>query len=127
MVEAGALRMRLPVEDLTPLPAGDQATASAPRQQRVPSGGGYVSADLEASGEVDLRGLRVDELELRLGRALDAALMSGLPSFRIIHGKGMGVLRERVAELLRADPRVASFRPGERYEGGTGVTVAEFA
>ncbi|HEX5520842.1 MAG TPA: Smr/MutS family protein, partial [Longimicrobiaceae bacterium] len=127
MVEAGALRMRLPVEDLTALPAGDQATASAPRQQRVPSGGGYVSADLEASGEVDLRGLRVDELELRLGRALDAALMSGLPSFRIIHGKGMGVLRERVAELLRADPRVASFRPGERYEGGTGVTVAEFA
>ena len=80
----------------------------------------------EASAEVDLRGLRVDELDLRLGRALDAALISGLPSFRIIHGKGMGALRARVQELLRDDPRIASFRPGDRFEGGTGVTIAEF-
>ena len=53
--------------------------------------------------------------------------MSGLPSFRVIHGKGMGALRARVQELLREDPRVASFRPGDRFEGGTGVTVVEFA
>ena len=32
-----------------------------------------------------------------------------------------------VQELLRGDPRVSTIRPGERYEGGTGVTVVEFA
>jgi dsDNA-specific endonuclease/ATPase MutS2 len=38
----------------------------------------------------------------------------------------MGALRARVQELLRDDPRIISFRPGERTEGGSGVTVVEF-
>jgi DNA mismatch repair protein MutS2 len=124
-VEAGGMRMVLSRDDLSVLPAGDQKAAKV--RTRVPSGGGYVSADMEASVEVDLRGLRVDELELRLGRALDSALMAGLPNFRIIHGKGTGALRAEVQELLRADPRITTFRPGERYEGGSGVTVVEFS
>ncbi|MGI9181860.1 MAG: endonuclease MutS2 [Longimicrobiaceae bacterium] len=125
MVEAGGMRLLLPREDLTTLPPGDQETPQP--QRRVPSGGGYVSVEVEARPEVDLRGLRTDELELELGRALDAALMSGLPTFRIIHGKGTGALRDRVVELIQRDRRIATFRPGERYEGGTGVTVVEFA
>jgi DNA mismatch repair protein MutS2 len=123
MVEAGGMKLLLPRESLTPLPAGDQEPQ--PRR-RAHGGGGYVDADLNASPEVDLRGLRVDDLDLSLGRALDAALMAGLPSFRIIHGKGMGALRARVQELLRDDPRITSFRPGERAEGGSGVTVVNF-
>ncbi|HET7275978.1 MAG TPA: endonuclease MutS2 [Longimicrobiaceae bacterium] len=123
-VEAGGIRLQLPAEDLTPLPAGDQQ----PQRKRthVPSGGGYIDADMDASSEVDLRGLRVDEMEGKLARSLDAALVSGLPSFRIIHGKGTGALRARVQEILKLDRRLSSFRPGERYEGGTGVTVVEF-
>jgi DNA mismatch repair protein MutS2 len=124
-VETGGLRMVLSRDDLSVLPPGDQKAAA--KRARVPGGGGYVSADLEASSEVDLRGMRVDELDLHLGRALDSALMAGLPSFRIIHGKGTGALRAEVQELLRADPRISTVRPGERYEGGTGVTVVEFA
>ena len=122
MVETGGLRLLLPKADLTPLPEGDQE----PEKPQRRGGGGYLTADTEASIEVDLRGLRVDELELRLGRALDSAIMAGLPSFRIIHGKGTGALRAEVQELLRADPRISTYRPGERFEGGTGVTVVEF-
>lgn len=121
-VEAGNLRLQLATADLTPLPEGDQE--SAPHSK--PTNGGYVAATIEASSEVDLRGMRVDEIELLLGRALDAALMSSLPTFRIIHGKGTGALRDRVEQLLERDQRVTTFRPGERFEGGTGVTVAEF-
>jgi DNA mismatch repair protein MutS2 len=127
MVEAGSLRMLLPREDLTVLPAGDQEPApQQPKRRTVAAGGGYMAAAEEASIEVDLRGMRPDEVEFALGRALDSAILAGLPSFRIIHGKGTGALRARVQELLRADRRVTTFRPGERYEGGTGVTVAEF-
>ena len=46
---------------------------------------------------------------------------------RIIHGKGTGALRERVAEMLRKDTRVKEFRLGAWNEGGAGVTMAEFA
>jgi len=34
-------------------------------------------------------------------------------------------LRERVAEMLRKEPRVANFRIGAWNEGGAGVTVVE--
>ena len=123
MVEAGSLRLLLPQSDLAPLPPGDQKPG---RSNGRHGGGGYVAAELEASSEVDLRGLRAHELEGRLGRALDSALLAGLPSFRIIHGKGTGALRERVQELVQDDPRISAARPGERFEGGTGVTVVEF-
>jgi DNA mismatch repair protein MutS2 len=69
--------------------------------------------------------MRVDEMEREVFQALDAAVRSDLSALRIIHGKGTGVLRERVAELLRGDPRVREFRLGAWNEGGAGVTVAE--
>jgi DNA mismatch repair protein MutS2 len=129
MVEAGTMRLLLAREDLTPLPAGDQGAApGSPRETRreAPRGGGtYVHDASDARPEVDLRGLRVDEMELQLGKALDSAILANLPSFRIIHGKGTGALRERVQELLKRDPRITTFRPGDHFEGGTGVTVVE--
>jgi dsDNA-specific endonuclease/ATPase MutS2 len=32
-----------------------------------------------------------------------------------------------VQELLKRDRRVLTFRPGDHFEGGTGVTVVDFA
>jgi DNA mismatch repair protein MutS2 len=125
MVEAGGMRLLLPRDDITVLPAGDQERA---RPTRTYAGGGYTESALDqASSEVDLRGMRVDEVELILGRAIDSAIMAGLPTLRVIHGKGTGALRDRVQELLRGDRRISAARPGERFEGGTGVTVVEFS
>jgi DNA mismatch repair protein MutS2 len=50
-----------------------------------------------------------------------------LGALRIIHGKGTGALRERVAELLAGDSRVRTFRMGAWNEGGAGVTIAELS
>src|ERR1700758_2759707 len=77
--------------------------------------------------EIDLRGMRPDEAEAAVLHALDAAVSADLKSLRIIHGKGTGVLRDRVAEMLRKDTRVRDFRLGAWNEGGAGVTLAEFA
>lgn len=81
--------------------------------------------DAHAPTEIDLRGMRVDEMEHALLHALDDAVRADLKELRIIHGKGTGALRERVAELLRGDPRVRGARLGAWNEGGAGVTVAE--
>jgi len=75
--------------------------------------------------EIDVRGLRPDELDTVVLQALDDAIRADMPALRIIHGKGTGALRERVAEMLKKDTRVRQFRLGAWNEGGAGVTVAE--
>jgi len=49
--------------------------------------------------------------------------MGGLERARIIHGKGKGVLRERMKHWLQANTLVKEHRLGELGEGGTGVTI----
>jgi DNA mismatch repair protein MutS2 len=120
LVEAGSIRILLPHDDLSPLPAGDQG------REKKASSASYVH-NAEAHPEVDLRGMRVEEVGTTLARAVDDAIMAGLPSFRIIHGKGTGALRAHVRDLIKNDRRILTSREGERYEGGTGVTVVEFA
>lgn len=119
MVETGGIRLQVPARGLVAIAGSTQA------RKRTRPAGGWTSPDVDASPEVDLRGMRAEEVAGPLARALDAAIQTGLPSLRIIHGKGTGALREIVSELLRADPRIASFRAGGVGEGGTGVTVAE--
>ncbi|HEX2166010.1 MAG TPA: endonuclease MutS2 [Longimicrobiales bacterium] len=118
-VEVGGLRVQVPTSGLT--------VTEAPKKvrQRPPARGGWNAPDLDASSEIDLRGLRAEEVQSSLNPALDAAVQAALPSLRIIHGKGTGALREVVTEILSADRRVKTFRPGGLGEGGTGVTVAE--
>ncbi len=121
LVEVGALRLEVPLLDLEPVTGG----ASPSPEQR--GAGGWSGPDAgPVRLEVDLRGLRVDEVEIELGRALDQAIFEDLAELRIIHGKGTGALRQRVGELLQQDSRVRSQRPGGPTEGGAGVTVAAF-
>jgi len=116
VVVVGAIKMTVPLTSLTPSesPPVDVAVA--------------WTADLPeatAPTEIDVRGMRVDEAEGVVMQALDAAVRADLRSLRIIHGKGTGALRERVAEMLTKDTRVKQFRLGAWNEGGAGVTVAE--
>jgi DNA mismatch repair protein MutS2 len=83
--------------------------------------------EVHAPSEIDVRGMRVGEVEDIVMQAVDAAVRADLKSLRIIHGKGTGALRERVAEMLRKESRVANFRLGAWNEGGAGVTVVELA
>ena len=79
-----------------------------------------------ASPELDIRGMAADEAMPVLDQFLDSAYLANLPSVRIIHGKGTGVLRAAVHDELRRCKYVKSFRLGVYGEGETGVTIAEF-
>ena len=83
--------------------------------------------DEYAPSEIDVRGMRADEVESVVMLALDSAVRADLKSLRIIHGKGTGALRERVGEMLAKDSRVSSRRPGAWNEGGAGVTIVELS
>jgi DNA mismatch repair protein MutS2 len=76
-------------------------------------------------GELLLRRLAVEEALYRLDQYLYDAFMAGLPSVRIVHGKGTGKLRRAVHESLAKHPLVRSYRLGDYGEGDYGVTVVE--
>ncbi len=78
------------------------------------------------SPEVDLRGMDAVEAICALSLYLDSAMRSNLPSVRIIHGKGTGVLRNAVHQELKKNKFVKSYRLGVYGEGEDGVTIAEF-
>jgi len=75
--------------------------------------------------EIDLRGQTAEEAQERIDKYLDEALLAGLERVRIIHGKGTGALRRKIASYLEDHPMVKSARLGELGEGGSGVTVVE--
>ena len=83
--------------------------------------------DEYAPSEIDVRGMRADEVESVVMLALDSALRADLKTLRIIHGKGTGALRERVGEMLAKDSRVTGHRLGAWNEGGAGVTIVELS
>jgi DNA mismatch repair protein MutS2 len=116
VVSVGAIKVTVPRNTLLP-------SETAPADVAV-----AWTADLpdvSAASEIDVRGMRADEAEGIVMQALDAAVRADLRELRIIHGKGTGALRERVAEMLKKDTRVKQFRLGAWNEGGAGVTVAE--
>ena len=82
-----------------------------------------VERTTEASSEIKLIGMRVDEALERLEPFLNSASLSGLDFVRVIHGIGTGALRGAVREFLEEHPLVESFRPGDQHEGGDGATV----
>jgi DNA mismatch repair protein MutS2 len=77
--------------------------------------------------EVDLRGLRRDEAIQTFDRYLHDAYMAGLPSVRVIHGRGTGAVRTAVREVLVGNPLVKSFTVAGRSEGGDGATNVALA
>ena len=79
------------------------------------------------SGEVDLRGMAADEAVLELDKYIDNAVLSGISSVTIIHGKGTGMLRKAVQAHLRSHKNIKSFRTGTFGEGENGVTIAELS
>ena len=91
-----------------------------------PAHSGRQMKIVPTASEVDLRGMDSIEAVCVLQRYMDEAMRSKVPSVRIIHGKGTGVLRNAVHQELRKNKFVKKFRLGVYGEGEDGVTIAEF-
>lgn len=78
------------------------------------------------SPEINLLGNTVDEAIARLEKYLDDAMIAGLSSVRIVHGKGTGALRKGIHEYLRRQKFIKSYHLAEFGEGDAGVTIVTF-
>ncbi|MEA5039474.1 MAG: endonuclease MutS2 [Clostridiaceae bacterium] len=115
-VQAGILKIQVPISEL-------QLVENAPKPKTKAKTTIHVTAPAQGSTSLDLRGQNGEEAVLELDRFLDNALRLRLETVTIIHGKGTGVLRQRVQAHLKNHPQVRSFRLGIYGEGEDGVTV----
>jgi DNA mismatch repair protein MutS2 len=119
VVRIGSLKLVVDPATLTPIagPPGRRAAQPPSRPEVVSEAAAY---------EVDLRGMTGDEAEQSVIAAMDAAILAEQPYLRVIHGKGTGVVRERVQRIVRQDRRVKTSAYAPSNQGGTGVTIVDF-
>jgi len=122
-VEAGPLRMKVPLADIIGIESEPAADAVTPRGLGITV---RVQPSAEpAAGEINVIGCTVEEASGRVDKFLDEAALAGKPSVRIIHGHGTGALRRGLAEFLAAHPLVEGIHPEAEDRGGTAITVVE--
>ena len=125
-VQAGIIKTKV-------APSGLRLVEDKTKQKKKPGlpqprkGGARVDKNVRsASAELDLRGMTSDEAVMELDKFINDAVLAGLKSLCIIHGKGTGVLRSAVTDRLRRLKKVVrSYRPGLYGEGEDDVTIVE--
>ena len=75
-------------------------------------------------GTLDLHTFQPGDVKELLPEYLIACRERGILQVRIIHGKGVGTIRNIVKSVLEKLPYVESFRTAEEGAGGWGATIA---
>ncbi|GKU23934.1 endonuclease MutS2 [Clostridium folliculivorans] len=116
-VEAGIMKVNVKLKDLRKSKETKETKKKVKREVNLNT--------KSVASSVDLRGLDAEEACYNADKYLDEAYMAGLGEVSLIHGKGTGILRKSINDMLRSHPHVKSYRLGEYGEGGTGVTVVQ--
>ncbi|MEO2508326.1 endonuclease MutS2 [Clostridium paraputrificum] len=116
-VEAGIMKISVKLKDLR---KAEKTKEEKVRKKRE------VKLNLKSvESRLDLRGLDAEEACYRTDKYLDEAYMANLGEVTIVHGKGTGILRKAINDMLKRHPHVKSYRLGAYGEGGDGVTMVE--
>jgi DNA mismatch repair protein MutS2 len=76
--------------------------------------------------QIDIKGLRAEEAILKLLPYIDDALLLGVKQVKVLHGKGDGILREVVRDMLQGIAEVNRYRDEHPDRGGAGATIVDF-
>ncbi|MEO7299922.1 MAG: Smr/MutS family protein [Verrucomicrobiota bacterium] len=79
--------------------------------------------EIPIDGVLDLHGFKPQELGDLIPTYLTACQQRGILQVRLIHGKGVGILKRSVHAILSRHPEVNSFSLAHPIFGGVGATV----
>ncbi len=116
LVQSGIMKMNMPKDSLTRIDVQEDTTKNNTRSI-------LKNKATNVKSEIDIRGKNFEDAKDIVDKYLDDAYLSGLKSVRIIHGKGTGVLRQKLREHFRNVKLIKSYKDAEYNEGGDGVTV----
>jgi DNA mismatch repair protein MutS2 len=115
-LRVGAIKMLVKLENLIPAlktEARESTTSRIEYQVHIPA---Y---------RLDIRGEKPEEAEFEVIKFIDDAYTSGLDRIEILHGKGTGVLKKMVWDILKKHDKVKAFNYAPVEIGGEGITIIE--
>ena len=98
------------------------AAKQVPKEVKRFGTSSYTDSAASFSAEIDLRGKRGEDAVAELERYFDRAVMFGFSSFKVIHGKGDGILRKLIRNYLKSYPQVDKMEDEHADRGGDGIT-----
>ncbi len=121
-VSFGTMKTRVPRSDIAEITFVKEPSPEVLGRRRggVTIGGGdsdYMSSEINVIGKT------ADEAESEVDRFVERAFLAGLPSIRVVHGVGMGILRRTLRDYLKKHPHVTGIEEPPYNEGGQGVTM----
>lgn len=119
-VQAGIMKIGVNIKDIMLIDMPKKK--AAPRKQSR-YGTLYRQKAQSIKTSIDVRGKNLDDAIMDVEKYIDDAFISGLEEVTVIHGRGEGILRKGIQEVLKRHRNVKSFRKGAYSEGGDGVTV----
>ena len=118
-VQLGALRTRVRLQQVE--------AAGPPGLQRPTPGRVPPPPPAPVPDEIEVRGQTLAEALPKVETYLDLAARAGKFRVFLIHGKGTGIMRRAVRDMLDRHPLVTRYETAVPADGGEGVTIAFLA
>ncbi|MGB2634177.1 MAG: endonuclease MutS2 [Candidatus Acidiferrum sp.] len=122
-IEAGPLRMKVAVEEITGVEADAKGKAASHHSKRENITVTSLGGEAAESGEINVIGMTVEQASERVDKFLDDAALAHRTQVRIIHGHGTGALRKGLGEFLKSHPLVEHAQFETEENGGKAITV----
>ena len=115
-VRFGSVKMQIPVKNLI------HSKKENKKEERII----YNIPQVEMPQQrLDIRGEKPEEAEFEVIKFIDNAYSSGLVRIEILHGKGTGILKKTVQDILKNHELVKNYYFAPIQFGGDGITIAE--
>ncbi len=126
MIQVGIMKMTANLKDLMLINDGTKKKKiHQPKTGSGRYGNMYKEKAMNISVNCNVQGQNLEDACMNVEKYLDDAYMAGLKEVTIIHGRGEGILKDGIRNMLRRNKLAASYRKGGYNEGGEGVTIVK--
>jgi len=115
LIESGSIKMNVDLVDLA---------LTKPDKSKV-SGVHHNISQTIAQYRLDIRGRKPEEADFEILKFIDDSYMTGQQRIEILHGKGTGVLKKTVKDILDKHEKVKNYYFAPIEFGGEGITIIE--
>lgn len=121
MINIGALKIKARLQDLMLINEGKDRKPQAKSSSKY--GSLLRSKSSSVSASINVKGKNLEDALADVEKYLDDVYMAGLDMVSIIHGRGGGILKDGIRQMLKRKKYVDSYGAASYNDGGEGVTI----